>query len=70
VPSLQYIGTGGFAVYCKITGMCSVLLCLYMQQPLAGSEEGYSQVMQNTENFFMFCCFCSQLGAGQGNTSL
>jgi hypothetical protein len=44
----------GFGLYFKITGVCSVLLCLRLEQPLSGSEEGGSQVMQNTENF-VFC---------------
>jgi len=47
-----------------------MLLCLHVDQPLSGSEGGGgSQLMQNTENFFMLCLVCSQLGAGQGNTS-
>jgi hypothetical protein len=46
-----------------------MLLCLHMEQPVSGSEEGGSQVMRNTENFCMLCFVCSQLGAGQGNTS-
>jgi len=37
---------------------------------VAGSEEGDSQVVQNSEDFLMLCCVCSQLGAGQGNTAL
>jgi hypothetical protein len=32
-------------------------------------EEGGSQLMKNTENFFMLCFVCSQLGAVQGNVS-
>jgi hypothetical protein len=50
--------------------MCSVLLCHQVEQPVSGFEEGGSQVMQNSVNFFMLCFVCSQLGAGQGNTSL
>jgi len=46
-----------------------MLLCLHVDQPVSGSEEGGSQVMRSTENFFMLCFVCSQLGAGQGNTS-
>jgi hypothetical protein len=46
--------------------MCSVLLCLHVDEPVSGCEEGGSQLMQNTENFFMLCFVCSQLGAGQG----
>jgi hypothetical protein len=34
--------------------MCSVLLCLHVEQPVSGFEEGDSQVMWNTENL---CCF-------------
>jgi hypothetical protein len=49
--------------------MCSLLLCLHVDQLASGSEEGGSQVMQNTENFFMLCFVCSQLGAGNGKTS-
>jgi hypothetical protein len=45
------------------------VLCLHVDQPASGSEERGSQFMQNTENFFMLCFVCSQLGAGQGNTS-
>jgi len=33
--------------------MCSLLLCHKVEQPVSGSEEGGSQVMQNTENL---CC--------------
>ena len=58
-----------FVIYFKIIGMCSVLLCLHVDEPVSGSEEGGSQLMQNTENFFILCVVCSQLGAGQGNTS-
>jgi hypothetical protein len=36
---------------------------------VSGAEEGGSQVMGNTENVFMSCVVCSQLGAWQGNTS-
>ena len=54
----------------KITGMCSVLLCLRVEQPVSGSEQGGSQLMRNLANFFILCCVCSQLGAGQGKTSL
>ena len=46
-----------------------MLLCLHLEQPVSGSEEGGSQVTQNSENFFMLCFVCSQLGAGQINTS-
>jgi hypothetical protein len=35
----------------------------------AASDEGGSQSMQNTENFFMLCFDFSQAGAGQGDTS-
>jgi len=49
--------------------MCSVLLYLHVVQLASGSEDGGSQLMQNTENFFMLCFVCSQLGAGQRNTS-
>jgi hypothetical protein len=41
-----------------------MLLCLHMEQPVSGSEEGGSQAMRNTENSFMLCFVCSQLGAG------
>jgi hypothetical protein len=58
-----------FVIYFKIIGMCSVLLCLHVNEPVSGSEGGGSQLMQNTENFFMLCFVCSQLGAGQGNIS-
>ena len=64
-----YFTTGGFGLYFKITGMCSMLLCLHLEQPMSGSEDGDSQVMRNTENFFMLCFVCLQLGAGQENTS-
>jgi hypothetical protein len=62
---LHYLATALLAcVICfKIIGMCSVLLCLHVDQPASGSEEGGSQLMQNTENFFMLCFVCSQLGA-------
>jgi hypothetical protein len=40
-----------------------------VNQSASSSEEGGIQLMQNTENFFMLCLVCSQLGAGQGNTS-
>ena len=46
-----------------------MLLCLHVDEPVSGSEEGISQLMQNIEKFFMLCFVCSQLGAGQGNTS-
>ena len=49
--------------------MCSVLLCLHLQQPVSGSEEGGIQVMRYTDNFFMLCFVCLQLVAEQGNTS-
>jgi len=49
--------------------MCSVLLSLHVDEPVSGSEGGGSQLMQNIENFFMLCFVCSQLDAGQGNTS-
>jgi len=58
-----------FVIYFKIIGMCSVLLCLHVDEPVSGSEGGGSQLMQNTENFFMLCFVYSQLGVGQGNTS-
>ena len=48
--------------------MCWVLLCLHVEQPASGSEEGGSQFMQNTENFIMLCFVCSQFSAGQGKT--
>jgi hypothetical protein len=53
----------------KTTGMCWMLLCLHVEYPVSDSEEGGSQVMWNTENSFMLCFVCSQLGAGWGNTS-
>jgi hypothetical protein len=56
-----------FVIYFKIKRMCSLLLCLHVDEPVSGSEEGGSQLMQNTENFFMLCFVCSQLGAGQEN---
>ena len=68
-PPLPYCSTGGFGLYFKITGGCSMLLCLCLEQPVSGLEEGGSQVMWNTENVFISCFVCSQLGAGQGNTS-
>jgi hypothetical protein len=37
--------------------------------PCWAVEAGGSQVMWNSENFFILCFVCSQLGAGQGNTS-
>jgi hypothetical protein len=55
VPSLPYFSTGGFGVHCEITGMCSKRLCLHVEQRVSGAEEGGSQVMRNTENFFMLC---------------
>jgi len=58
-----------FVIYFKIIVMCSVLFCLHVDEPVSGSEGGGSQLMQNTENFVMLCFVCSQLGAGQGNTS-
>jgi hypothetical protein len=58
-----------FVIYFKIIGMCSVLLCLHVEQRVSGSEVEGSQVIQSTENFFMLCFVSSQLGAGQGNTS-
>jgi len=57
-----------FEIYFKIIGMCSLLLCFHVDEPVSGSEEGGSQLMQNSENFFMLCFVCSQLGAWQGNT--
>jgi len=69
---IPHFSTGDFDIYFKITGMCSLLLCLHLEQPVSGSEGGGgggSQVMQNTGNFFMLCLVCSQLGAGHGNTS-
>jgi hypothetical protein len=45
--------------------MCSMLLRLRLEQPVTGSEEGSSQVMQNTENFFISCFICSQFGEGE-----
>jgi len=47
-----------------------VRLCLHVEQPASGSEEGDSQLMRNSEHFFMLFCVCWQLGAGQGSTSL
>jgi len=35
--------------------MYSVLLCLHVDKPVSGSEEGGSQVKQTTENFFVLC---------------
>jgi hypothetical protein len=46
-----------------------MLLCLHVDQPASGSEEGGSQLLQNTKNFFMLCFVFSQLGSGQGDTS-
>jgi hypothetical protein len=46
-----------------------VLLYLHVEQPVSGSEEGGSQLIQNSENFLMLFCVCSQFGAGQGSTS-
>jgi hypothetical protein len=69
VPSLPYFGTGGlcnsFQNYRNVFNAAvppSGTACV-------GSEEGGSQVMRSTENFFMLCFVCSQLGSGQGNTS-
>jgi hypothetical protein len=50
----------------KITVMCLVLFCLHVEEPVFGSEEGGSQLMHNTENFFiLFVCLftvgCSTL---------
>jgi hypothetical protein len=45
VPSLLYLSTDGFGLYFKVTGMCSVLLGLLLEQLVAGSEEAGSQVM-------------------------
>ena len=53
----------------KIIGTCSLLLCLHVDQPASSCEEGGRQVMQNTENFFILCFVCSQLGAVHGKTS-
>ena len=46
-----------------------MLFCLHVEEPASGPEEGGSQLMHNTENFFnLFCLFvCSQLGAGLGS---
>jgi hypothetical protein len=68
---LHYRTSGllAFVIYFKIARICSVLFCLHVDQPASGSEEGGSQLMQNTEDFFMLCFVCSQLGAGQGNMS-
>jgi len=41
----------------------------YSYEPLLGFEKGGSKLMQNTEHFFVLFFFCSQLGAGQRNTS-
>jgi hypothetical protein len=54
----------GFGIYCKITGMCSVLLCLHFEQPASGSEEEGSHLMQNTENICILCFVCSQSDVG------
>ena len=54
--------TGGFRVYMNITGMCSVLLCLHVEQPVSGSEQGGSHLMQNFQNFFMLCCVVFTVG--------
>ena len=35
---------------------------------MSGSEEGDSPAIQNTDNFFMLCFVCSQLGAGGEGT--
>jgi len=57
-----------FVTYFKITVTCSVLLCLHVDQPASGSEEG--EQSGDTKYWkFMLCYVCSQLGAGQGNTS-
>jgi len=34
-----------FVIYFEITVMCSVLLCLHVDQPVSGFEEGGSRVM-------------------------
>jgi hypothetical protein len=48
-----------FEIYLEFTGMCLVLSCLHLEEPALGSEEGGSQLMHNTENFFIlfFVCF-------------
>jgi hypothetical protein len=63
VPSLPYLGTVGFGVHFKITGMCSKLLYLHVEQPVSCSEEGGSQVVGSTENFFVLCFFTVGCGA-------
>ena len=63
--------TGGFRVYMNITGMCSVLLCLHVEQPVSGSEQGGSQLMQNFQNFLMLCCVYSWVqGKGKQHCDL
>jgi hypothetical protein len=37
--------------------MCSVLLCLHVEQPASGSEEGGSQLMQNTDFCMLYGLF-------------
>ena len=66
VPSLPYLSTGGFGLYFKVTGMCSVLLCLHLEQPVSGSEEGGSQMMRYTEHFFRLCLFFDSWVQGTG----
>jgi len=50
--------------------MCPVLLFLYVDEPVSGSGEGDSQLMQKfLYAVFWFLVF-SQLGAGKGTPSL
>jgi len=37
--------------------MCSLLLCHKVEQPVSGSEEGGSQVMQILKIYVVFCFF-------------
>jgi hypothetical protein len=70
VPSLSNCSTGGLDLYFKITGMCSMLLCLHVEQPVSGSEEEGSQVMQNTESFFILCFVLLQFGAAREHIAI
>ena len=70
MPSIPYFSTGGFGLYFKIIRDVVSAVMPPSGAAVSYSEEGGSQVMRNTESFFMLCFVFSQLAAGQGNTSI
>jgi hypothetical protein len=56
-PQYHTAALVAFVIYFEITGMCSVLLCLHVDEPVSGYDEGGSQVMGILKIYVVVCLF-------------